>query len=433
MSALAVRRVAGGLGGSWAVLIALVLEADPAAAHGAGGAGLPAPSWLLGYGSVAILLITALLLRSAWPTARLERFHPSADAPPTPPPPLAGGLIGIGLLAAVFVTALAGVASNAANAAPSFVLVVFWVGLPLLCVLLGDVLRWVNPFVTVLRLVDRRAASRDPDAVAPAWVPAAFLLSFVWYLQAYYRPGSPRALATFLAGYCLVALGLGLRWGHRWLATGEGFGALSCSIARLSARPGRGPLPRGVAGLMVVWLGSVAFDVVSQTDTWVDVLGSSRGWGRTLLNSVGIVWMTAIVAALYLVVVWVAERDQEQRLAARLGVALVPLAVGWFLAHDLSVLVRDGQNAYILMSDPLGKGWDLFGTMHHSIDYGVLQEPWFRWTQLALLLAGHVLSVVVMHDTALTVLGRRAAVRTTWAMTAVASASVSVGVLLVLT
>jgi hypothetical protein len=431
MSAPVVRRVAAGLGGAGTLVTALVLDADPAAAHGAGGAGLPAPSWLLGYGSVAVLLITAVLLRSSWPTARLERFHPPADAPPPPPTPVAGGLVGLALLALVLVTAVVGVASNASNPAPTVVLVVFWIGLPLLCVLLGDVFRWVNPFVTLVRLVDRRGDDTD-DATAPAWVPAAFLLAFVWYLQAYYRPGSPRALAAFLGAYCVVALGLGLRWGHRWLATGEGFGALSRSVARLSAWPGRGPLPRGLAPLMVVWLGSIAFDVMSQTDTWADVLGSSRGWGRTLLNSVGIVWMTAIVAGLYLLVIRVGERGQDQRLAARLGVALVPLAAGWFLAHDLSLLVAEGQNAYILMSDPLGKGWDLFGTINHTIDYSVLQDAWFRWLQLALLVAGHVAAVVVLHDTALTMLSRRAAMRTTWAMTALASASVAAGVLLVL-
>ncbi len=154
---------------------------------------------------------------------------------------------------------------------------------------------------------------------------------------------------------------------------------------------------------MVVWLGSIAFDVVSQTDIWVDVLGSSRGWGRTLLDTRR------------------ARLDDGDRgrpvpprgargasaartsaLAARGSAsALVPLAAGWFLAHDLSLLVAEGQNAYILMSDPLGKGWDLFGTINHTIDYGVLQAAWFRWLQLALLVAGHVAAVVVLHDTAL--------------------------------
>ena len=56
-------------------------------------------------------------------------------------------------------------------------------------------------------------------------------------------------------------------------------------------------------------------------------------------------------------------------LAAALGVALVPLAIGWFIAHDLTLLLFEGQNFLALLSDPLGRGWDLFGTIDRTIDY----------------------------------------------------------------
>ena len=415
--------------GSSGLLAGLVLTAAPAAAHGAGGGAVGAPSWLLAYGGVAVVLITAFVLRAWWPTPRLARFDP-ARADPARPTPLAGGLAGIGLLALVLVAAVAGPPAAAANVAPWAVAVVFWVGLPLAGVLLGDVFRWINPFVTLVRLVERHERS-DDGTRAPSWIPAAFLFSFAWYLLAYYRPGSPRALATFLAVYVAAAIGLGLRWGHRWLAAGEGFGTLSTAVARLSPRGGRGPLPRGVALLMVVWLGSTTFDLLTRSSFWIDVLGSSRGWGRTLLDTLGLVWMTAIVGGLYLAVVWVAERGQDQRVRAALGVAVVPLAAGWFLAHDLTLLLTEGQNAYILMSDPLGKGWDLFGTINHTIDYRLLEEAWVGWIQLACLLAGHVATLVVFHDTSLRVLRRRAAARATWATATVLSASIALGTVLV--
>lgn len=428
-----VRRVAGGVVlGPVGLLATLLITATPAAAHSAGGA-LPAPTWLLGYGSVAAVLITAVMLRSSWPLARLTRFRSDNGEPPQPTP-VAGGLVGLALLALVIVTALAGLNTQAANPAPWAAGVVFWVGLPLMGVLLGDVFRWINPYVTIVRLLRRPADATvaTGEEGPPTWVPAAFLFSFGWYLLAFYRPGSPRALATFLAVYTAVAIGLGLRWGHRWLATGEGFGALSASVARLAPRAGRRPLPRGVAPLMVVWLGATVFDVLSQSDRWIEVLGPSRGWGRTLLDTVGLVWITAIIAGCYLLVVWVAERGAETRIGEPLGVALVPLATGWFLAHDLSLLLAEGQNAYILMSDPFGRGWDLFGTINHTIDYGLTGQAWLRWTQLALLTAGHLAALVVLHDTALRLLPRRAAARALWAMTAAVSGSITAGVLLVL-
>lgn len=235
----------------------------------------------------------------------------------------------------------------------------------------------------------------------------------------------------------------GRRWGRDWLATGEAFGALSASVALLAPWRRAGAPPRGVASLMVVWIGSTAFDAFASTPFWVDVLGTSQGWPRTMLNTVGFVWITAIVAGVYLVALRLAERigpsqegegDTSARapLAATLGAALVPLALGWFLAHDLTLLLFEGQNFLALVSDPIGKGWDLFGTVNQTIDYGIVQATWVRWTQVGLLAAGHIAFVVIAHDTALAVVRLRAAMRLTWALTAAAIASFVAGALMVL-
>ncbi len=415
--------------GSLATAVAVMAMASPAGAHSTGGGGLPEPR-VLGFGAVAALAIGAALLGAWWPSARLSRFHP-AEAEPAPDTPLAGGVLGIIGLALVLFTALAGLTTQAANPAPWAVGVVFWVGLPLSCVLFGDVFRWINPYATAVRLLTLRAR-RPAERTAPPWVAAAFLFSFIWYLLAYYRPGSPRALAMFLTLYSAAAVASGWRWGHRWLATGEGFGALSSTVARLSPGGARGPLPPGVAPLMTVWLGGVAFDLVGSSNRWINVLGSSRGWGRTLLDTAGLAWMTGMVAALYLLVVWVAERGQTLRLAAPLGVALIPLATGWFLAHDLSLLLTEGQNALILASDPLGRGQDLFGTVNGTIDYGLLTQSWLRWTELALAVVGNLAALVVFHDTALSLVTRRHAVRATMVMAALLSVTMGAGIALVL-
>ena len=54
--------------------------------------------------------------------------------------------------------------------------------------------------------------------------------------------------------------------------------------------------------------------------------------------------------------------------------ARVLLAVGLALsvAHYLPAFLIDVQNFYALLSDPLGRGWDLFGTIDYAIDNQVL-------------------------------------------------------------
>lgn len=409
-------------------------------AHNVGAGALPAPPWLLSYIGVAFVLGTAAALRASWPTTR--GLVPCDD--PDRPAPVDGGRVGVGnavgllLLVATIAAAIVGPDSNAANIAPVAVLVVWFVGLPILCLLVGDVMRWISPFPAVVWALRRGDDAVPSDRNAPTWTASAFLAAFSWFFLAYHQPGSPRSLAVFLVGYLAAATAGGLWWGRAWLATGEGFSALSAAVARIGLRRPRGAAPAGTAALMIVWLGGTAFDAFASTPFWIDVLGTSRGWTRTLLNSVGLVWLTAIVAGLFLVIVRLAERsvvdsEDRPRLTMRLGIALVPLATGWFIGHDFTLLLFEGQNFYALLSDPLGRGWDLFGTFHHTIDYRVLESAWVRVVQLTVLVAGHVGAVVLLHDVALGVLRRRDAMRVTWTMAVVTAGSITAAALLVLT
>jgi hypothetical protein len=407
-------------------------------AHAVGGDPV-APSWLLAYLGIALVLGTAVALRATWTTARSVPLEP---VPPEPIAVRAGHVVGLLLYAGAVAVAIIGPDSSAANLAPWLVPVVWWVMLPILCLLLGDVVRHLNPFVPVVALLDRGRPA-DPERSMPAWTPAAFLAAWSWYVLAYHRPGSPRTLAVFMVVYALAAVAGGLVWGRAWLRTGEAFGAISAAVARIGVRGWRAggrarPPVLGTAVLMVVWIGATVFDGFTYTTFWQDVLGTSGSWSRTFLSTAGLAWMTAIVAGAYLLVVRVAERGQREELAGRrltaaFGPALVPLAVGWFLGHDFTLLVLEGQNAYALASDPFGRGWDLFGTFDHTIDYSIITAWWVSWLQILLLGVGHVVSVVLLHELALERLSARMAMRATWAMAAVTSASLAAAAVLVVT
>ena len=431
-------------------LAVLVATAPPAAAHAVEGGALPAPAWLLGYLGAFAVLATAVVLRGSWTAPRLALTGDDATAPVEPPAVTVGSVVALALLVAVVVAALAGPNTAAANVAPVAVLVVWWVVLPLLCLVLGDVLRVANPFVPVVAVLERVVPTLGSGArtrpAPPVWTAAALLWAFRWFFVAYYRPGSPRAVAVLVIAYGVAAVAGGLVWGRGWLRTGEGFGAVSAAVGGLVR--GRQPLrPATYLPLAVAWLGTTAFDAVSATDFWGDVLGDTRGWGRTGLNTVGLVWITGVVAVAALGALRVGQRaaapeqaapdrDPGERsgpgLAGLVGVALLPLAAAWFVAHDLTLLLFEGQNFLILVSDPLSRGWDLFGTIDHTVDVDLVEAAWVRWVQLGALLAGHVGAVVLAHDGALARLGRRRGMQVTWAVAAVGAASAIAASLLVL-
>ena len=45
-----------------------------------------------------------------------------------------------------------------------------------------------------------------------------------------------------------------------------------------------------------------------------------------------------------------------------MGAGLVPVAVGYLVAHYLTYLLTEGQRIVVALSDPLQQGWDLLGT-----------------------------------------------------------------------
>ena len=61
------------------------------------------------------------------------------------------------------------------------------------------------------------------------------------------------------------------------------------------------------------------------------------------------------------------------RLARLFAHAFIPIALAYLVAHYFSLVVFQEQAQFtFLLSDPLGEGSDLFGTVGGGIDYGAL-------------------------------------------------------------
>lgn len=72
-----------------------------------------------------------------------------------------------------------------------------------------------------------------------------------------------------------------------------------------------------------------------------------------------------------------------------MGAGLVPVAVGYLVAHYLTYLLVEGQRLAVALSDPLQQGWDLFGT--------VGWEPRDDWLATSLVWTLQVTAVVLGH------------------------------------
>jgi hypothetical protein len=73
--------------------------------------------------------------------------------------------------------------------------------------------------------------------------------------------------------------------------------------------------------------------------------------------------------------------------------SLVPIAIAYQVAHYYTYLLIQGQGMISYVSDPFGWGWDLFGTADYEIKIGVVDAAFVWYSQVALIVAAHVIAV----------------------------------------
>ncbi len=68
-------------------------------------------------------------------------------------------------------------------------------------------------------------------------------------------------------------------------------------------------------------------------------------------------------------------------LTATFAPMLVPLGLAWSVVHYLRASLADAQSFVALLSDPLGRGWDVFGTVQNTCDYRRLTPTQAGWIE----------------------------------------------------
>jgi hypothetical protein len=404
-------------------------------AHGLGArADLPVPVWLAQYAAALVLIVTFFVLARFWEVPRLQEPYRGRPLPmglqrlvDAPAFRLGLRLLGLALLLATIVVAAFGTADSATNPAPTWLFVWFWVGILPLSLLFGPVLRALNPLRLLTRGIELLSGRTDPGEARPMpewlgyWPAALGLVAFTWLELVYREPSRPATVLTFILLYCLVMLSAAAVYGEAWYGRGDPFEVYSTLVGRLSPfgrRPEDGrlvlrnplaglasvPVAPGMMAVICVLLGSTAFDGLSRTLWWRGLSARTSGLGYELLGTVGLLGMIALVTGAYLLATrqnpW-ARRGQKVPVERRFVHSLLPIAVGYTVAHYFSLAVFQGQAGYLLASDPLGRGWDLFGTAGSTIDYRVVTTSTIAVVQVLAILTGHVVGVFIAHDRAI--------------------------------
>jgi hypothetical protein len=153
--------------------------------------------------------------------------------------------------------------------------------------------------------------------------------------------------------------------------------------------------PWDVGDLVLIALGTgaIIFDGLSQTQVYFDVFVVSSPLGTDPVVRESIT-ATVFLGGIVLIVLGVARSLTVRAVAA----GLLPVAVGYLIAHYLTYLLIDGQRIVLALNDPLLRGDNLLPG-----DLGFWQPTSFIptsivWTiQLAAVVGGHIVGAWAGH------------------------------------
>ncbi|HEU5263976.1 MAG TPA: hypothetical protein VFU34_05015 [Gaiellaceae bacterium] len=424
-------------------------------AHGIGGVrDLPVPESFFFTTAAIVLVVSFILLGALWRRPLLESHADGRLLPRALSSLLLSRAVqivlqagSVAVLVLTLATALFGTTIELLNFAPTFVYVIFWLGLPLLSVTFGNVWSVLSPWraiadaaVWILEWGGREA--RPVLEWSGRWgrYPAAgALFAFVVLELAHPRPAYPRTLGIAIALYSYWALaGMAVYGRDAWTRYGEGFAVafdLLSRIAPFAVRDGRIAVRwpfTGLGGaeqvpgtlvLIAVMLGSTSFDGFARTSDWQNLLGNVRAelagssprvvdTVSTLVNAAGLATFVCAVVLTYLLATSLA-RDlgrAGRSLVSDFVLSLVPIAAAYLVAHYISLFMIQGQFIIQLASDPFGKGWDLLGTADFAPNLTIVSPETVWYVQVAALVVGHVAGLAIAHDRAVAILGDRRAV-----------------------
>jgi len=353
----------------------------------------------------------------------------------------AAGLLSIALFVLVIAAGWFGTRDPMMNLAPTLVWIVWWVGLSLVVAGIGNIWPALDPWRkafagmdTLARRLGRKNGAvcgwRYPQAIG-AWPAVALLLGLGWFEVVYPEAAEPHRIASAaLLWSAVTLLGNVLFGSETWRRNGDVFDLYFATLGRFAPAapgptsqsiilrpPGGGLMSADVrspamVGFVIAMLATVLFDGLLAGQLWwgiqgkvtraIPLLKDDQGF---IVGTLGLVGVWLIFLASYWVACAAAALLVRSRpvttIAYAFTLSLVPIAIAYNIAHNCSSLLVQGQQLIPLLSDPLGRQWDLFGTASYRPRIGIIDARTTWYIAIGAIVAGHVISIWLAHRIAL--------------------------------
>lgn len=321
------------------------------------------------------------------------------------------------------------------NLLPLTLWTVWWMALFVVQGLVMDIWRWVSPWQGLAVFVTRDTPLLPLPERWQAWPAVLIFVLFQCFILADVAPSDPPRLAVFAFGYWVFTLaGMWLCGAQRWLRQVECFTVLFSLIGTLRpvhlwpqagvGMPGwrsidAGALhpSRGVFCLIILASGS--FDGLHETFWWLGNIGINplEFPGRSAVvvpSTLGLIGANLTLIAVFAFSIWIGVRAlaafgnspplQFGTAFNSFAISILPIALGYHIAHYLVSFIVQIQYVLIAAGDPMGQGANVLGLSDNRVSMGFLNTAdtvKFIWlSQAFAVVFSHVLSVLMAHHLA---------------------------------
>ncbi len=407
-------------------------------AHGLGGAqDLPISRTVAILGAAAAVAVSFAVLALAWRTPRYDaatsgRLAPAWLARAVDSAAFRWVFRLVGLLALCYLVLVA-VRGKDLLINPIFGIfyVWIWVGMVPASLLFGRVWRAISPFRSINAGLSRLSGGDPEDGVLAypehlgLWPAAVGLYAFLWMELVYPHGVDLAPVRLWCAIYVALMIVGGALFGNRFYERADPFEVYSSLVAKLSVwgrREGalviRSPLANldtteplpGLVAVVSVLFGSTAFDAFRESTRWLTFI-QDTGYSTYLQNNLGLLAFcvgVGLILWLACMATGVGPEIRRRDVPSLLAHSVIPIIVGYIVAHYLSYFVEIGTQTLIQASDPLSNGSNLFGTGTWSVPYWLSYHPTFLAdTKVLAVVAGHVVGVIAAHERAIKILPKK--------------------------
>lgn len=353
------------------------------------------------------------------------------------------------ILAAGFI----GVSDSNQNILPTFIWVIFWVGMVFISGFVGNMWKLLNPWLIMYEVVENSYRffftkgltrySNYPQALG-AYPAVILFLLFAWIENIWVYATEPFALSLIISAYSVFTLAGMFYFGPKiWLQNCEIFSLVMQFFARLAfldsdknepyqyrsgsvnyqstqtpllnirlfgsglVKKQKTTLAEGI--LLIVILSTVSFDGFAETDLWSKFIAFSYGSFSWLgvhtfsgIKTFGLLSAPIILGTAFVLAIWCGKKIAHTQtplplLVAELSISLMPIAFAYHVAHYFSYLFIQGQRVIALISDPFGWGWDVIGTATYTPDISLIDAEFAWGFGLSAIVIGHVLAIYSAH------------------------------------